>query len=247
MSTTPNRTLRLLPFALFFVFLGVMIWVGSQYAAQMEAFVFDNAGRVATWVSANVLLYCVAFVLLYTLATVFGLPISVVLSLGGAAVLSLAFGFWPATLLSTLLVWMSVVGGSWGLFEFVRRFGASAFDSLIGPYLDTFREGFGQDQFFYMLASRFTPLPPAVMTVVPAVLHANRGSFLLAAGIGFLPGVFVYASLGATLGQLIADAQTGLSFGDVVTLQNTWPLLALLALSLIPLIVRNLQRRKASS
>ena len=246
MSQTASRLTRLIPFGLFAVFIGAMIWVGSLYGAQMEAFVFDNAGRLAAWVDGNIALYCLAFVALYTLSTVFGLPISIVLSLGGAAVLSLAFGFWPATLLSTVLVWVSVVGGSWGLFEFVRRFGASAFDGLIGPYLDTFRAGFSQDQFFYMLASRFTPLPPAVMTVVPAVLHARRGSFLLAAGLGFLPGVFVYASLGATLGQLIASAQTGLSFSDVVTLQNTWPLLALLALSIVPILVRKLQRQKAT-
>ena len=253
MTETPNqavqkkgkgRALILIGFLLFIIF---MIWTGSYFSDDLEALVFTYARDVAAWVASNVLLYSLIFFLLYALVTAFGLPLSVLLSLGGAAVLALALGFWPAVFLSTLLVWLGVVGGSWGLFEFVSRYGASAFDSLIGPYLDQFRQGFGRDQFFYMLASRFTPLPPAVMTVVPAVLHARRGAFLAAAGIGFLPGVFVYAAMGAKLGDLIGQSQEGLSFAAVVTLGNTWPLLALLILSLLPLIIRLSQRYFSSN
>ncbi len=219
-----------------------MLVFGGAYLGQLEALVLERAVDWGAWVRDNALIYAVLFVAAYTTVSVLGLPVSVVLSLGGGAIASLAFGFWPGALLSTLLVWMSVVAGSWGLFEFVKRFGASSFDALVGPYVEKFREGFDKDQFFYMLTSRFTPVPPAVMSVVPALLGANRFQFVLAAGIGFLPGVFVYALLGATLGNSLKDAanNNGLSFADVLTFSNTWPLLALLALSIIPIIVRRI-------
>ncbi len=240
-----GHIVRLALLGVFVVAVIAMLVFGSSYLGQLEALVLERAVDWGAWVRDNALIYAILFVVAYTTVSVLGLPVSVVLSLGGGAIASLAFGFWPGAFLSTFLVWISVVVGSWGLFEFVKRFGASSFDALIGPYVEKFREGFERDQFFYMLASRFTPVPPAVMTVVPALLGANRFQFVLAAGIGFLPGVFVYALLGATLGNLLKDAanQDGLSFGSVVTFGNTWPLLALLALSIIPIIVRRLSAK----
>jgi uncharacterized membrane protein YdjX (TVP38/TMEM64 family) len=131
------------------------------------------------------------------------------------------------------------------LFEFVKRFGASSFEALAGPYVERFRQGFERDQFFYMLASRFTPVPPVVMTVVPALLGAQRVRFVLAAALGFLPGVFVYALLGAKLGELLANSAQGeaLSFDTVATFGNVWPLFALLALSIVPIVVRRLSAK----
>ena len=219
-----------------------MLVFARPYVGQLEALVLERAVDWGAWVRDHALVYALLFVAVYTTASVLGLPVSVVLSLGGGAIAALAFGFRLGAALSTVLVWIAVVAGSWGLFEFVKRFGASSFDALVGPYVERFREGFERDQFFYMLASRFTPVPPVVMTVVPALLGANRFQFVLAAGLGFLPGVLVYALLGAKLGELLETAaeQEGLSFASVVTLGNTWPLLALLALSLVPIVVRRI-------
>lgn len=227
--------------------IGALIF-GGTYLAQLEAIVLNRATEWGQWVASHAVLYALIFVLIYTLISAFGLPLSVVLSLGGGALSAIAFGFWGGTVYSAILVWVSVVLGSWGLFEFVKRFGASSFDALVGPYVERFRVGFERDQFFYMLSSRFTPLPPSVMTIVPALLGANRFQFVLAAAVGFLPGVSVYAALGAKLGELLlgrADGQE-VSFATVVTLENTWPLLALLALSLIPILVRRFSRSAQS-
>lgn len=221
------------------------LFFGGSYFGQLETLVVERAVDWGAWVRDNALIYAVLFIAAYTTLSVLGLPVSVILSLGGGAIASLAFGFWPGALLSTLLVWISVVAGSWGLFEFVKRFGASSFDALVGPYVERFREGFEKDQFFYMLASRFTPVPPAVMTVVPAILGANRFQFVLAAGIGFIPGVFVYALLGAKTGEIITNLADGeeLSLLALAGFQNTWPLYALLALSIIPIIVRRVMAK----
>lgn len=239
--------LILLGLGLFVVAIFAALFFGQEQLAGLETTVIEGAQSWAQWVRDNVLIYALLFTAAYAAISVLGLPLSVVFSLGGGAVSALAFGFWPGTFLSTVLVWIAVTGGSWGLFEFVKRYGSGAFDALVGPYVERFRQGFEQDQFFYMLASRFTPVPPAVTTVVPALLNANRRSFLMATGLGFLPGVFVYASLGAKLGDLIAQRGAGeeLGFGDVVTLGNTWPLLALLALSIVPILVKRFNSKDA--
>ena len=220
---------------------------GELYLTKAETWVVDNALEFGAWVARHTFIYVLVFMAAYIAVSFFGLPFAALLSVSGGAACSLAFGFWPGTLISAALVWVSVVLGSWALFEFVRRYGAAAFETWVGPYVARFRHGFGQDQFLYMLAGRFTPLPPAVMSIVPTLLGARRGPFLAAALLGFLPGVLVYAALGAKLGQLLAKSRDDLSFATVLTFDNTWPLLALFALSLVPLILRYRQRRRAES
>lgn len=240
----PPRRARVRLIALgLFVLAGIALLVfGGTYVDRLETLIQARAVDWGAWVANNALLYALLFILVYTMVSVLGLPLSVLLSLSGGAIASVAFGFWGGAVFSAVLVWVSVVLGSWGLYEFVRRFGASAFDSVVGPYIERFREGFARDQFFYMLASRFTPVPPSVMTVVPALLGARRDLFLAAATLGFFPGVAVYAFIGAKLGEILLVPTQGeaLRFADLATFSNTWPLLALLALSLVPLIIRRL-------
>ena len=240
-----SHLMRLSALGAFVLAILAMVAFGGSYLTTLEQRLLSHAIQWGVWVDHNTLIYAVLFILIYTLVSLFGLPLSALLSLGGGMVMSLAFGFWLGGFFSALLVWVSVVFGSWGLFEFVRRFGASSFDTVAGPYINRFRQGFERDQFFYMLASRFTPLPPSIMTVVPAILGANRGQFILAAALGFIPGILVYAVLGAKLGELLAAREDGeaLSFSTVANLNNIWPIFALLAFSLLPLIIRRFMRR----
>ena len=237
--------IRLSVLGVFILAILAMVAFGGSYLTELEQRLLSHAVQWGAWVRHETLIYAALFIVLYTLVSLFGLPLSALLSLGGGMVMSLAFGFWWGAFFSALLVWISVVLGSWGLFEFVRRVGVSSFDALVGPYINRFRQGFERDQFFYMLASRFTPLPPSIMTVAPALLGAKRGQFILAAALGFIPGVLVYAALGAKLGALFAAREDGeiLGFSTVVNLNNTWPLFALLAFSLFPLIVRRFMGR----
>ena len=225
--------------------IGALIFGGSSLA-QLEDLVLKQGVEWGQWVASNALLYALIFVAAYTLASVFGLPLSAVLSLGGGALSAIAFGFWGGALFSGVLVWLSIVVGSWGLFEFVKQFGASSFDALVGPHVEKFSEGFERDQFFYMLSSRFTPLPPSVMTIIPALLGAKRFQFVLAAALGFIPGVFVFAALGAGIGDVLSQRAGGedISFENFLTFSNTWPIWALLALSIIPIVVRRLNRER---
>ena len=221
---------------------GTAIFAGPALST-LEARVIEQAPALAAWVQNNALLYAGLFLTTYLAITAFALPLSALLSLGGSAVAALAFGFWAGTCLSIALVWTSVVLGSWALFEGVQRFGTLSLGPKAAPYLEKFQTGFERDQFLYMLSSRFTPIPPAVSTILPAVLGARRSTFLLATSLGFLPGVAIYASLGAKLGELLSQHSGGasLSFSTVVNFSTTWPLLAFLALSLAPLAIRRLR------
>ncbi len=230
--------------------IGVFIFIvvaSAMFASPVLGFLEERILSVLPthidWVRKNVLLYSLCFLVIYSVASAFGLPVSVLLSLGGSALSSLAFGFWPGVLLSCALVWLSVMLGSWGLFEFVVRFGASAYNNIAGPYMSRFRDGFDKDQFLYMLISRFSPLPPSISTVVPALLGARRIPFLISAGLGFIPGVFVYAGLGAKLGELLGKVSDGeiITMSSVTNISTLWPIWALFALSFIPLVVRKLK------
>ncbi len=240
-STRSHRQIYGLGFLVLFISVAAVLF--GPILSTLEALVIEQAPTLAAWVQNNVLLYSSLFLATYVATTAFALPLSAILSLGGSAVAALAFGFWAGTCLSIALVWISVVLGSWALFEGVQRFGAPYVGTKAAPYLENFQVGFERDQFLYMLSSRFTPIPPAVSTVLPAVLGARRATFLLATSLGFLPGVAIYASLGAKLGELLGQHSGGanLSFATVVNFSTTWPLLAFLGLSLVPLAIRKIR------
>ena len=80
-----------------------------------------------------------------------------------------------------------------------------------------------------------------LVNLAPAFLGVPLRTFFVATLLGIIPGTFVFASLGAGLG-VIFDAGGTPDLGLLRQPQVIGPLLALAALSLVPILYRRFRR-----
>ncbi|MFZ5466261.1 MAG: TVP38/TMEM64 family protein [Pseudomonadota bacterium] len=153
--------------------------------------------------------------LLYTLAVALSIPGGLVLSLA----MGLVFGRW----LGTLLIVLSATVGATLVFLATRYVFGEALRQRMQGKAGRILEGFREDAFNYLLFLRLVPLFPFwLVNIAPAFTGVGLRTYVLATFIGIIPGSFVFANIGASLGR-IASAE------DLVSRE------ALLALSLLGL------------
>ncbi|MEK7825146.1 MAG: VTT domain-containing protein [Nitrospirota bacterium] len=64
-------------------------------------------------------------------------------------------------------------------------------------------QGFNKDAFSYLLFLRLVPLFPFwLVNLVPAFIPVAIRTYITATAIGIIPGSFVFANLGQSLGQI---------------------------------------------
>ncbi len=102
-----------------------------------------------------------------------------------------------------------------------------------------------QNSFSYLLALRLLPAFPFWLINIAAGLSGIRLlPFAAATIIGIIPATFIYASIGAGLGGMLAAGDTP-NLGIIFTPHILGPLIALAALSLVPIAWRHWKRSDA--
>jgi uncharacterized membrane protein YdjX (TVP38/TMEM64 family) len=115
-----------------------------------------------------------------------------------------------------------------------------------GPTVARIEAGFSRDAFAYLLALRLMPVAPmALVTIAAGLARVRLRDFVLATVIGTIPGVAVFAGLGAGLDGLIRrHARMDASLferPDIVL-----PLAGLAVLALAPPLWRMWRARRAA-
>lgn len=209
------------------------LW-GSGVLGQLS---WANLGRsrlvLADWVAIHPVLSPIAYIALYTIV--------VALSVPQAAVLTIAGGLLFGTVVGGLC---AVVGGTLGaiiLFLVARH----AVGDRGGAALEAIRERLRRDGFTYLLAIRLVPAFPFWLVNLAASLCGMRlAPYAAATLLGVMPATFVFASIGAGAGAVLARGEAP----DLSTLFSPrvlGPLLALALLSLLPLAWRHWSTRHA--
>jgi uncharacterized membrane protein YdjX (TVP38/TMEM64 family) len=151
----------------------------------------------------------------------------VALSVPGGAVASLAMGFLFGRWVGTLLI---VAAATLGATLVARR--------RLGPRAQRVVEGFGRDAVSYLLFLRLVPVFPFwLVNLIPAFTPVSTRVFVLTTAAGIVPGSFVFANLGESLGRIESPDQ--LLSPRVLTSLGLLGLLALL-----PVAVRKLRTPK---
>jgi uncharacterized membrane protein YdjX (TVP38/TMEM64 family) len=190
---------------------------------------------LTAWVQAHPLFAPSLYVLVYIVV--------VALSLPEAAVVTVAGGLLFGTLLGGML---AVVGSSIGavmLFLAIRHHLAPAIASRGGRLIDRLRAEIQHNGFSYMLAIRLVPAFPFWLVNLAAGLSGMRLlPFTAATMIGIIPATFVYASIGAGVGKVLAEGgvpDLSLIFSPGIL----GPLIGAAALALLPVAWRRWRRR----
>ncbi len=196
----------------------------------------DHRAVLLDWTQTHYYMASLLFVACYTVAVAISIPVALFLTLAGGFLFGIIWG--------TLLVIVSATLGATLLFFAVQSALGEMLAKRASGWVDRMRLGFQHNAFSYLLTLRLIPLFPFwVINIVPALLGVNAKTFITATFIGIIPGSAVYVMVGNGLSQVFATNQTpnlGIIFDPKVLL----PLLALAALSLIPVIYHFLTRKR---
>jgi uncharacterized membrane protein YdjX (TVP38/TMEM64 family) len=220
---------RLWPLAVLALGLGLFFALGLNRYATLDT-LRDNREALGHWVAANELTAVLVYMGIYALMVAFSVP--------GALVATLTGGFLFGTALGGLCTVIAATVGATILFIAAKSALGDVLRARAGSSIARMEEGFRENAFSYLLVLRLVPIFPFfLVNLAPAFLGVPLLTFVAATFFGIIPGTFVFASLGAGLGVVFDAGETPnlhlLSQPKVIG-----PLLALAALSLVPVIYR---------
>jgi uncharacterized membrane protein YdjX (TVP38/TMEM64 family) len=212
-------------------------WAGGASEQISWASLARNQAALTAWVSSHPITAPSLYILIYAGAVLLSLPES--------AVLTAAAGLLFGTLFGGMLAVVGSSAGAIALFLAVRYHLADAIAERSGRFLGVIRLGLRRDGFSYLLAIRLVPAFPFWLVNLAAALSGMRLlPYASATVIGIIPATFVFASIGAGLGNVLAAGGTPdlkLIFSPGIL----GPLLGLAALSLLPVVWRRWKRSGA--
>jgi uncharacterized membrane protein YdjX (TVP38/TMEM64 family) len=185
-----------------------------------------NLDAWQSWAGRRPVESVLTFFLVYAVATTFGLPVVTVMCLLAGALFGRTLGTAVAGLGYAAGVTCSFLLARWLLRDWVRiRFG--------GKWLDRIERGIERDGAFYLLTLRLMPsIPFSLVNLLMALTPIRTRTYAFLSWVGVLPLTFLYAGVGTELADL--DSPSGLLSVPILG--------SLVALALLPLVVRQLLR-----
>ena len=219
--------------------LGVL---GALYAAGLQhELTFANFSRrlgdLHRFTEAEPVLAPLAYIATYAALVALCIPTGSLLSVSGGVL----FGVVPGTAYAVLAATL----GATLVFMIARTVLADLVAHRAGALLDRVRPGLQRDGFSYLLAMRLLPVVPFwLLNLAPALAGMRLAPFVIATALGIIPATAVYVSLGAGFGEALAAGQRP-DLSVIFSARILLPLLALAALSLVPVGWRHWQQRRA--
>ncbi|ETW93201.1 MAG: membrane protein [Candidatus Entotheonella factor] len=236
-SASPSFSFkRLIPLLVLVAGLVVFFALGLHRYISFEV-LRDNREALLNWVQQNGLLAALVYMGIYAVAVAFSLP--------GGLVLSITGGFLFGTLLGSLYIVVGATVGATALFIIAKSALGDFLRAKAGPWLQKMEEGFRENALSYLLVLRLVPLFPFfVVNLVPAFLGVPLTTYVIGTFFGIIPGVFVFASVGAGLGSIFDKGET-FSAAGILTPQIMIALIGLAVLALIPVVYKKMKARSA--
>jgi len=171
----------------------------------------------------------------------------VALSLPGAIWLTVAAGFLFGAIVGTILAVIAATSGASLLFLATKTSLGDYLRAHAGPWLAKVERGFADNQWSYLLAMRLFPaIPFFIANLVPAFLGVPLPVFVVTTFIGIIPATAIFATVGAGLGSVL-ETSVELNLHSLLTPQVKIALAGLAILAAVPVAVKFLRRRHASS
>ena len=133
--------------------------------------------------------------LIYAAATALSIP--------GAVLLSLTVGFLFGRWVGALVIVLAATLGATLVFLAARYLFAETAQRRAGGLAKKMLEGFKENAFSYLLFLRLVPLFPFwLVNLAPAFTSIKLRTYVTATALGIIPGSFVFANLGQSLGRI---------------------------------------------
>ncbi|MHB9879693.1 TVP38/TMEM64 family protein [Pacificimonas sp. ICDLI1SI03] len=226
---------RFAPIALLAAGLIIFFVLGGGQYISLD-FLSAQYANLTAYVAANLLIAAIAYMALYTLVTAISVP--------GAAPLTIAGGLLFGVALGGSLTVVGATLGATIIFLAARTALADLLREKAGPRVKKLRDGFEDNAFNYLLFLRLVPAFPFFLVNIAAGLFGMRTlPYVLGTGLGIIPGTFVFASIGAGAGAVIARGDQISLSGVLTDPAVLLPIVGLAVLALLPVLIRWLRAR----
>lgn len=207
---------------------------GGQHYVTLDA-LRDNRQFLVDFVARNPVGSALALVGIYAALVAISFP--------GASLLTIAAGLFFGTVVGGSLVVIGATLGATIVFLIARNASGDALRKRIGNWGEKLADGFEKNAFSYLMLLRLLPVAPFwLVNIVPALFGVKLRDYVLATAIGIIPGTFVYASIGAGAGAVLAAGQELNLKGALLKPEVIGPILGLAALSLIPILYKKFRK-----
>lgn len=210
-KTANNMWLKLTLIALFIAALVSFFAFGGEQYLSLNT-IKDNRDALLNYTEQHYLFAIVLAILIYTASTAFSIP--------GAVLLSLTVGFLFGRWVGTAVILFAATMGATLVFLAARYLFADAMRARLGDgKAARLMQGFNDNALNYLLFLRLVPLFPFwLVNLAPAFTPITTRTYVIGTSIGILPGCFVFANLGQSLGRIesldqLVSVETLLAFG----------------------------------
>jgi uncharacterized membrane protein YdjX (TVP38/TMEM64 family) len=184
--------------------------------------------------------YTAHHTLVMVLVTVAVYVTATALSIPGAVILSLATGFLFGRWIGTVIIVCSATAGATLVFLAARYLFADALQRRLGETARRLIRGFHADAFHYLLFLRLVPVFPFwLVNLAPAMTNVPLRTYVFATAIGVVPGSFVFAHLGQSLGRIH-------SAHELISAKVLSAFVLLGVFALTPVVVKRVKERKTA-
>ncbi len=203
----------------------------------------DNREALLAWRDSNYLLAALAYIGLYIAVVSFSIPGAVFLSLGG--------GFVFGPVIGTLLTVTGATIGATAIFLAAKTGLGDALQAKLESNsegrLARMQAGLRENEISYLFLMRLVPAVPFwFANLAPAFLGVSLRHYIFTTFFGIMPGTAVYIWVGSGLGEVFAQGGTP-DLGIIFEWPVLGPILALSALSALPILLKQFRKTGAKA
>ena len=212
---------------LYFIFTNIEIGRLNDFTYYKEL-----QSSLENFISANIinnLIYFFFFAIIWVALLGFGSPLLIISGI--------LFGQITGTLISVI----SISVGALVLYSIGNFFFRDLVKSMLEKKFEKYIKLFQKNEFYYFFIYRFIGglgVPFGLQNLIPILFGMNKMNYFLSSFFGFIPGFFIFNTIGAGLNSYIAKAEN-FSMADLVFSPEIYlPILMFSVLMILSLIIK---------
>ena len=212
---------------LYFIFTNIEIGRLNDFTYYKEL-----QSSLENFISTNIinnLIYFFFFAIIWVALLGFGSPLLIISGI--------LFG----QIIGTLISVISISVGALALYSIGNFFFRDLVKSILEKKFEKYIKLFQKNEFYYFFIYRFIGglgVPFGLQNLIPILFGMNKMNYFLSSFFGFIPGFFIFNTIGAGLNSYIAKAENFSMIDLVFTPEIYSPILMFSVLMILSLIIK---------
>ncbi len=212
---------------LYFIFTSIEIRRLNDFSYYKEL-----QSNIDIYISTNIainLFYFLIFAIIWVALLGFGSPILIISGI--------LFGQWLGTIISVV----SISIGALTLYSIGNFFFRDFVKSILEEKFEKYIKLFQNNEFYYFFIYRFVGglgIPFGLQNLIPILFDMKKINYFFSSFFGFIPGFFVFNTIGAGLNEYIEKADSFHFFDLILTKEIYAPILMFAGLMVLSIIIK---------